>query len=139
MNTDHRRGFRSFLASAAPVLAVALVGCAHASAPADSPEIAALRGHVKRVVVDESNNAHPDKVLVKKNVEIVTWVTKPGYTLEISFPENPFAPEVVRCVGSFCGVLVPPSGAYKEYPYAATVTKPDGTSKKMDPRLEVVP
>jgi tetratricopeptide (TPR) repeat protein len=122
------------------LLVLALAGCARKGSPSPPGTSAcdALKGHVKVVCIDQNGAADPDTIKVKQNVEIVMWVAPEGMDLNIAFTaDNPFAPDTVPCKGRFCGLLMPPTGVVKGYPYTATV-KSLGSTKTSDPQLEVV-
>jgi hypothetical protein len=98
-----------------------------------------LKVKVKVVEVTKSGttlSVKPDKVQIKKNQDIVVWVTNGG-SMKITFkpgnpaPGNPFTDLV--CKARFCAALTP-SAAQGTFAYKVTV---DGVV--LDPNVEVIP
>jgi hypothetical protein len=98
-----------------------------------------LKTKVKVVEVTKTGTAisvKPDKVQIKKNQDIVVWVTNGG-SIKITFkpgnpaPGNPFTDLV--CKARFCAALTP-STAQGTFAYKVTV---DGVV--LDPNVEVIP
>lgn len=132
MDTEARGRCNRFKLSGIALCVAALAACAGTPPPQGNP----AKEKVKVVVINPDGTADPDPVKLKKNVDIVVWVAEGG-NLHIEFVgENPFSKDI-PCEGSFCGLLLPPSGAEKSYPYRATITK-GGTTRTADPQLEVV-
>ena len=99
----------------------------------------ALKCDVQMVVVLANGTTVPDRIAVRKDIQIVVWVAD-ARKLDIAFAENPF-PNPVRCEGGrFCASLLPANGSYKkDYKYTVTVVDARGVSHTNDPHLEVVP
>jgi hypothetical protein len=113
-------------------LCVGLPGCASSRGGAQ-PKV-----KVVRVIKDGASlRVRPNRVVVRKNLDAVVWVTD-GDAMSIEFkpgnpePGNPFTD--LTCKARFCGALVPPGEKvpYGVYRYKVTV---DGTV--LDPEVEI--
>jgi len=104
----------------------------------EPPAQEGLKMKVKIVEVTKDGgkvSVDPTPVRIKKNQDIVIWVTN-GESMTITWkPGNPAPgdplPRLV-CEGRFCGSLVPSDAPYGVYRYTVTV---DGES--LDPEVEV--
>jgi hypothetical protein len=88
------------------------------------------------VVVSSTGRVYPKRLIVRKDLHAIVWVAD-GETLKINFVNAPFT---VECEGAICwtGPISTPTEAESPYVYDGVVTK-NGTPKKLDPKLEVVP
>jgi hypothetical protein len=97
---------------------------------------AVLKCDVQIVAVLANGTTVPKVVKVKKGVQIVIWVADAD-ELQIDFVNaNPF-PKKVECEKRFCGLILPPNGAYGSYQYRGTV-KTNGVTHDLDPDVEIV-
>jgi hypothetical protein len=112
---------------------------AFAAGPTPTP-VPSLKTKVQVVeVIKEGSTIRvdPDRVKLKRKIDIVVWVTN-GLDLRVEFkktnpaPGNPFTD--LTCRGRFCAVLNPPDVEPNSFRYSVTV---DGQT--LDPTVEVVP